>query len=151
MANSANITAYADDATTLMTFRPVMRTEGVQEYREVNVSKSQNALARKRLSVVVQKNQSQRRQKQTVLPVMETAGALGTFSGYLAPPKVAHEVVVQTTIIASPRATAQDIANALKLHESSLLTDTGAAGTANTYRDLANQTGDVLINGLMPA
>lgn len=152
MANSANITAYADDATTQFTFKPVMRAEGVQEYRESNTTKSFLALARKRLSVLVQKNKSERRQIQTVLPVMEVEGSAGaTYSGYKAPPKVAHEVVVQTTIIASPRATASDIANALKLHETAIATDTGAAGTAGTYVSLSNQVGEVLVTGVLPA
>lgn len=150
MANSANITAYADDATTQLTFKPVTRSEGVQEYREFNATKSFNALARVRLSVLTQKNKSERRQKQTVLPIMEVETGVGA-SGYMAPPKVAHEVVIQTTIIAHPRATAADIAAALKIHESTISTDSGAAGTANAYLSLANQVGDALISGVMPA
>lgn len=150
MANSANITAYADDAVTLFTFKPLTRSAGLQEYRESNAAKSQIALARVRLSVQLQKNSMERRVKQTVLPVMEVASG-GTSDGFTAPPKVAHEVVVMTTILAHPRATAQNIADALKLHETSLSSDAGAAGTAGTYAALVNQVGDVLINGAMPA
>lgn len=150
MANSANITAYADDATTLFTFRPVTRSEGLQEYLEVSNTKSSTALARQSLAQMVQKNKAIRRQKKTELPIMEQASG-GNISGYVAPPKVAHTVVVMTVVVADPRATATDIANAVKLHESTVTTDSGAAGTANTYLNLSNQTGDVLIRGIMPA
>lgn len=150
MANSANISAYADDAVTRFVFRPIIRSAGLQDYREVSPTKSSNALARVRLTVADQKNSMQRRTKQTVLPIMEIPSG-GTSSGYIAPAKVAHEVVVMTTVLAHPRATATDIANALMLHNSSLTTDTGVAGVADTYRNLTNQVGDVLVNGVMPA
>lgn len=151
MANSANISAYADDAATQYILRPLSREAGVQEYIESNTTKSLNSLISMRLSELVQKNKMLRRQKQTVFPVMETAAAFGSGEGYVAPPKVAHEVIVQTTVIAHPRATASEIANALKIHESTVITDTGAAGTANAYRDVSNQVGEVLIRGFMPA
>lgn len=150
MANSANISAVADDATTAFTFRPVTRSEGLQEYLESNVSKSSIALARITLASMIQKNKQFRRMKKTELPIMEQASG-GNISGYVAPPKVAHTVTVMTVVIADPRATATDVANAMKLHESTLTTDTGAAGTANTYRDLTNQVGELLIRGIMPA
>lgn len=150
MANAANLTAYADDATTLYTFKPLQRSPGIQEYLESSVTKSTNALARIRLSEIEQKNKLLRRQKQTVLPVMESIAAIGNAEGYVAPPKVAHEVIIQTTVICSPRATATDIANALKIHEGNVTTDAAAAGVANTYRDLTNQVGEVLVRGFMP-
>lgn len=151
MANSANITAYADDAVTTFAFKPLQRGPGVQEYLESSTTKPMNGLARLRLSETEQKNKLLRRQKQTVLPVMEQSSVAGAYNGYVAPPKVAHEVIIQTTVICSPRATATDIANALKIHDSTTTTDTGAAGTANLYRDLSNQTGEVLVRGFMPA
>lgn len=150
MANSANISAVADDATTAFTFRPVTRSESLQEYLESNVSKSSIALARITLASMTQKNKLFRRVKKTELPIMEQASG-GNISGYVAPPKVAHTVTVMTVVIVDPRATATDVANAMKLHESTMTTDTGAAGTANTYRDLTNQVGEVLIRGIMPA
>lgn len=151
MANAADITAYADDATTLYTFKPLSRGPGIQEYIESSVTKSMNALARIRLTDATQKNKLLRRQKQTVLPVMEAIGSSGTQEGYVAPPKVAHEVIVQTTVICSARATPTDIAHALKIHQSTVVSDTGLAGNAWTYRDITGQTGDVLVRGFMPS
>lgn len=150
MANSANITAYADDATTLFTFKPLMRSAGVQEYREFNAAKSSVALARLRLSIAVQKNSLERRVKQTVLPIMEVASG-GTADGFTAPPKVAHEVVVMTTVLAHPRATAQNIADAMKIHSTTVGTNAGTVGVANTWIGYSDQSADVLLNGVMPA
>jgi hypothetical protein len=150
MANSANMSAYADDATTQFTFRPMTREPGLQVYLESSATKSVNALARKTLAVMEQKNKLVRRMKKTELPIMEQASG-GNLSGYVAPPKVAHTVTVMTVVLVDPRATATDVANALKLHESAITTDTGAAGTASTYIGLANQVGEVLVQGIMPA
>lgn len=74
------------------------------------------------------------------VPVMETLGASGTSTGYVAPAKVAHVVTCIFTMFSSSRATSQNRADALKmvlglLQGSSATTATGilantAAGNA---------------------
>jgi hypothetical protein len=50
------------------------------------------------------------------VPTMETLGASGTSSGYVAPPKVAYVTTFITTMFADKRSTSADRANALKMH-----------------------------------
>jgi hypothetical protein len=104
----------------------------------------------KTISIADQRNGLQRRVTKTVLPIMEVASG-GTPDGYTAPAKVAHEVTVLTTIIVSPRATAQNIADALKLHQNTMGTDAGAAGVAGATLAYVNQNGEALVQGIMPA
>jgi hypothetical protein len=49
------------------------------------------------------------------VPVMETLGASGASSGYVAPPAVAYVTVGILTMFCSPRSTTADRANALKM------------------------------------
>lgn len=49
------------------------------------------------------------------VPVMETLGASGTSSGYVAPPKVAYVNTIIVTMFADGRSTTADRANLLKL------------------------------------
>lgn len=49
------------------------------------------------------------------VPVMETLGASGTSAGYVAPPKVAYRIPVTLSIVVNQRATAADVANAVKI------------------------------------
>lgn len=49
------------------------------------------------------------------VPVMETLGASGASSGYVAPPAVAYVTTCIVTMFCSPRSTTADRANALKM------------------------------------
>lgn len=49
------------------------------------------------------------------VPVMETLGASGTSTGYVAPPKVAYTTTCIFTMFADGRSTTADRANALKI------------------------------------
>lgn len=72
----------------------------------------------------------------TEVPTMETLGASGSSSGYVAPPKVAYVNTAITTIFANSRSTAQDRANLVKMH---LGICQGASATTATGT-LANTT-----------
>lgn len=63
------------------------------------------------------------------LPVMETLGASGTSSGYVAPPKVAYATVSIFTMFIDKRSTSDDRANTLKMHVGLLQ---GASSTTAT-------------------
>lgn len=62
-----------------------------------------------------QKNGSYKQWIKLEVPVMETLGASGTSSGYVAPPRVAYVIPVFITMYADKRSTLADRANALKL------------------------------------
>jgi hypothetical protein len=70
-----------------------------------------------------------RRVFKTELPVLETLGTAGTSAGYTAPQKVAYKIPVTTSVLAPARATAADIANALKIHLAMLAGATSATAT----------------------
>lgn len=61
------------------------------------------------------KNGSYRLSVKLEVPVMETLGASGTSSGYVAPPKVAYVTTCIFTMFADKRSTSQDRANALRM------------------------------------
>lgn len=75
------------------------------------------------------KNGSYRIQIKTEVPVMETLGASGSSSGYVAPQKVAYVNTAFMTMFANKRSTTADRANLLKLH---LGICQGASGTTAT-------------------
>lgn len=69
------------------------------------------------------------------VPVMETLGASGSSSGYVAPPAVAYVCTAIFTVFAPPRSTTADRANLLKMMVGIMqgATSTTATGTlANT-------------------
>lgn len=86
-------------------------------------------------SSVKQKNGSFKLTVKLEVPTMETLGASGTSTGYVAPPKVAYITPVIVTMFADKRSTIADRANALRLTMGVIqgATSTTATGTlANT-------------------
>jgi hypothetical protein len=63
----------------------------------------------------VVKDGSYKRTLNVKVPVMETLGASGTSSGYVAPPKVAYVDTIIVTMFANARSTIADRANLLKI------------------------------------
>lgn len=63
------------------------------------------------------------------VPVMETLGASGASSGYVAPPAVAYVTTFIGTMFCSPRSTTADRANALKMAIGAMQ---GASATTGT-------------------
>lgn len=61
------------------------------------------------------KNGSIKMSAKLEVPVMETLGASGSSSGYVAPPKVAYVTTCIFTMFADGRSTSQDRANAMKM------------------------------------
>jgi hypothetical protein len=81
------------------------------------------------------------------VPVLETLGASGSSSGYVAPPKVAHVVTGIFTMFSSPRATNQDRANAMKMMVGILQ---GASATTATGILANTATGNAFVNSTLP-
>lgn len=83
----------------------------------------------------------------TEVPVMETLGASGTSSGYVAPPKVAYVNTAIFTMFADKRATIADRANLLKIAIGILQ---GASVTTNSGTLANNSAGDAWKNSTLP-
>jgi len=93
------------------------------------------------------------------VPVMETLGASGASSGYVAPPKVAYVNTIITSLFADKRSTISDRANVTKMGAALLA---GANATAGTFISPNTATSDLwkgasnapitqlFINGLVP-
>jgi len=81
------------------------------------------------------------------VPVLETLGASGASSGYVAPPKVAYVTTGIFTMYADKRSTTQDRANTLKLmlgllQGASAVTATGVLNQASA--------GNAVVNSVLP-
>jgi len=84
----------------------------------------------------------------TEVPVMETLGASGTASGYIAPPKVAYTMVCITTLFAPARSTNMDRANAIKIHLGVLQGASSSTGSGTLNQAVA---GNGFVNSTLPA
>jgi hypothetical protein len=93
------------------------------------------------------KSGAYRRVFKATLRVMETLGASGASSGYVAPPKVAYEIPVTISCTVDPRATVADVANAVKFAAGALAG--GSSTTATGTLDGAS-AGDAWKNGTGP-
>lgn len=148
MADMANIVVYDDSATpALFTFVP---HQANPEPLWVESSAVKSAVAKSRMtnSRVVQKNKVSRRQFKVEMPVMEQASG-GNLGGFIAPPTVAHTVVVQLSVFAHERATETDVANALKMLINGVMGDT-AAGTGSAFVNATNAGRRFLIGDILP-
>jgi hypothetical protein len=133
MANMANI-LVKDDANPLVEFtlvpitnnRPKWRAQvpGVPEGAQLTME----LLANQKLA-----DGNSRRVFRSVVSVLETLGASGAATGYVAPPKVAYQIPMTTTMVVNQRASIIDCANAVKIHISGLAGaySTTAGGTLN--------------------
>lgn len=81
------------------------------------------------------------------VPVMETLGASGTATGYVAPPKVAHVVSCIFTMFSDRRATTQNRADALKMAIGMLQ---GASSTTATGVLDQTSAGNAFVNSTLP-
>lgn len=143
MAELATVQVY-DDVPTLFSLIPASDFGWVEN----NNAKSPLARVRASISNLLLKNKMTRRMYKIQVPVMETLGTVGTMEGYVAAPRVAHEITVSTAIFCDDsRATPVDVANALKLHINSLLGD-AAAGTAGAYVNATNMPRTFLVSGV---
>lgn len=98
-----------------------------------------------RQSAVQQKNGSWKITAKLEVPVMETLGASGTSSGYVAPPKVAYINPLIVTMFADKRSTIADRANLFKLMlgllaGASSVTATGTLNGASAADAVKNST-----------
>ncbi len=82
------------------------------------------------------------------VPVLETLGASGSSSGYVAPPKVAYVTTCIFTMFADKRSTTMDRANALKLALGVLQ---GASGTTATGTLNNASAGNAFVGSILPA
>lgn len=135
-----------DDANPLveLTFVPVTDTpEPIWRTQMANVPfEGQMTL---RQSAVRQKNGSWKITAKLEVPVMETLGASGTSSGYVAPPKVAYINPIIVTMFADKRSTIADRANLFKLMlgllaGASSVTATGTLNGTSTADAVKNST-----------
>lgn len=81
------------------------------------------------------------------VPVLETLGASGMSSGYVAPPKVAYVTTCIFTMFASKRSTTQDRAHALKMALGVLQ---GASSTTATGVLANTSAGNAFLNSVLP-
>lgn len=107
-------------------------------------------------SVDKQKNGGYKITAKLEVPTMETLGASGTSSGYVAPPKVAYVTPVIITMFADKRSTIADRMNALKMAvgiiqgaSSSTATGTLTQATAGSGWAASTAAAPVLFNGLI--
>lgn len=137
-----------DDATTPVeyTFEPVTDTPNPL-WRSNIAGVPLNGQMRYQATEEVLKNGTYRIVVKTEVPVMETLGASGSSSGYVAPPKVAYVNTAITTIFADGRSTIADRANLIKIHTG--LTQGASAVTATgTLNNAA--AGDAWKNSVSP-
>jgi hypothetical protein len=99
------------------------------------------------LSTEQLKNGSYKLSAKLEVPVMETLGASGTSSGYVAPPKVAYVDPVIVTMFADRRSTSADRMNVLKMMVGLLQ---GASSTTNTGILANNAAGSAWGNSVLP-
>jgi hypothetical protein len=81
------------------------------------------------------------------VPVMETLGASGASTGYVAPPKVAHVVTGIFTMFSSTRATNQNRADTMKMLIGILQ---GASATTATGILANTAAGNAFVNSTLP-
>jgi hypothetical protein len=81
------------------------------------------------------------------VPIMETLGASGSSSGYVAPPAVAYTMTNINTTFAPARSTVADRANILKMMAGALQ---GASAATNTGILANNAAGDAWKNSTLP-
>jgi len=81
------------------------------------------------------------------VPVMETLGASGASSGYVAPPSVAYTCTGIFTMFAPERSTTADRANLLRMMAGFLQ---GSSSTTNTGILANNAAGDAWKNSVLP-
>lgn len=147
MADMANIVVYDDSTTPVQyTFIPKESTPD-PVWIESSSTKSQIAKAKQTMSRVVQKNGLTRRLHKLELPIMEQASG-GDLTGNVAPPKVAHTVVLQISGFIHERATDAEVANATKMLVNSFLGDT-AAGTGDAYKNATGQAQAFMIHDII--
>lgn len=96
----------------------------------------------------VLKNGTYRIVIKTEVPVMETLGASGTSSGYVAPPKVAYVNTAITTLFADRRSTVDDRANLVKIHLGLIQ---GASATTATGTLNNTAAGNAFKTSVLPA
>lgn len=116
-----------DDAGTEITLVPITDTP-IPLWRSNIAGVPLDGQVRVTCTSEILKNGSYRITKKTEVPVMETLGASGTSSGYVAPPKVAYVNTHIETMFADKRSTSADRANLLKV--GSGLTQGASATTA---------------------
>lgn len=99
------------------------------------------------LSADQQKNGGWKITAKLEVPVLETLGASGTSSGYVAPPKVAYVTTAIFTMFVDRRATTQDRANTLKMILGLLQ---GASSTTATGVLANTAAGNAFVNSTLP-
>lgn len=99
------------------------------------------------LSTEELKNGVQKVTMKLEVPVMETLGASGTSTGYVAPPKVAHTITGIFTMFSESRATTQNRADAMKLALGILQ---GASSTTATGVLANTSAGNAFVNSVLP-
>lgn len=144
MANATNVIVRLDDATDV-TLVPVssLNENGktVVRYRELNASKSLDACIRMSLESETLKSGVVRNVRKLEIPVMEIipSGAVNS-NGYVASPKVSHVETDIRTRLHSPRSTATERANSLKV---GCHIDIGAGSTAGQGANAYSATASV--------
>jgi len=117
-----------DDTATSYTFVPVTDTP-IPLWRTQIGNVPITGQMRLTCSQTVQKNGVFKLTVKLEIPVMETLGASGSSSGYVAPPKVAYVNTAVYSVFADPRSTIADRANLLRMSVAILQ---GATSTADT-------------------
>jgi len=147
MATMTNL-LVKDDATTPIeyTFVPISDTPN-PFWRTALSGVPIDGQHRLTASVVKQKNGNYKITAKLEVCIMETLGASGASSGYVAPPKVAYTIPVIITMFADKRSTIADRANAIKFAVAAVA---GASSTTATAAIAVGAAGDVTKNSVLP-
>lgn len=137
-----------DDASTPVehTLIPIRNGESSSEWRGNDADTSLDGQLRMQMVIEPVKT-GWRVVLKTEVPVMETLGASGTATGYVAPEQVAYVIPVITTMFTPRRSTAADRANALKIH---LCAVNGASSSTGTGLTGINAAGGAYLSSTLP-
>lgn len=149
MPAMTNILVKDDTVTTPKEFTliPVSDTDGESQWRASESGVPLDGQVRLTLSDATVKNGAHKMTVKLEVPVLETLGASGTSSGYVAPPKVAYVTTCIFTMFSDRRSTNQNRADALKLALGVLQ---GASATTATGVLANTSAGNAFVNSVLP-
>jgi hypothetical protein len=148
LASMTNLLVKDDTTTTVVehTFVPVTDTPA-PFWRASSVTAPLEGQLRLTCSSERQTNGNYKLTAKLEVPTMETLGASGTASGYVAPAKVAYVTTGIVTMFVNPRSTLSDRANTLKLLAGLI---SGASSTTATGVLDQSSAADAFKNSVLP-
>lgn len=148
MGAMTNLLVKDDTITTPVEFTLIPVTDSPNPYWRASVANVPiEGQIRVTLSSEVLKNAGNKMSVKLEVPVLETLGASGTSSGYVAPPKVAYVTTCIFTMFSDRRSTTQNRADALKMCLGLLQ---GASSTTATGVLANTAAGNAFVTSVLP-